>query len=406
MCGLRLAHVGAQFGINTAKPPAPGTRIADWIDMPRMATVHINDLGDVSMNSVAMYTADSENVEDAQRRLAQTLARLAFDAGNPEEIGKALRVLVESELDGLPRPGHGRTLDRWRALSSVGERDLALVKLYEGHTDALAILDELGSAAPAMSRWGVFAAEIPAFKSVIDDGREGSKPGAAVTISGAKAWCSGVRSLTHALITCSDVSGDKWLAAIALDQPGVQISTSHWHAVGMVATESADLTFERAHGWIVGASGDYLRRPGFWQGGAGIAACWYGGAVRLAKAVASAAQRSCDAHRAAHLGEIDIALTGAGACLREAAAWIDAHPRADAMRVALSTRLLVEQAATSVLTHAGRTLGAGPLCRDPSIARCMADLPVFLRQSHAERDLAALGEWHCQERSDDAKWCL
>jgi len=45
-----------------------------------------------------------------------------------------------------------------------------------------------------------------------------------------------------------------------------------------------------------------------------------------------------------------------------------------------------------VLAHAGRALGAGPLCRDARVARAMADLPVFLRQSHAERDLAGLGE--------------
>jgi hypothetical protein len=32
------------------------------------------------------------------------------------------------------------------------------------------------------------------------------------------------------------------------------------------------------------------------------------------------------------------------------------------------------------------------LCRNARFARALADLPVFLRQSHAERDLAALGE--------------
>jgi hypothetical protein len=44
------------------------------------------------------------------------------------------------------------------------------------------------------------------------------------------------------------------------------------------------------------------------------------------------------------------------------------------------------------MTHATRALGAGPLCRNARFARALADLPVFLRQSHAERDLAALGE--------------
>ncbi|RYF45730.1 MAG: acyl-CoA dehydrogenase, partial [Comamonadaceae bacterium] len=55
-------------------------------------------------------------------------------------------------------------------------------------------------------------------------------------------------------------------------------------------------------------------------------------------------------------------------------------------------RAAAEQCATTVLDHAGRALGASPLCREPAFARLFADLPVFIRQSHAERDLAALGE--------------
>ncbi|RMU46853.1 hypothetical protein ALP27_04872, partial [Pseudomonas savastanoi pv. glycinea] len=35
---------------------------------------------------------------------------------------------------------------------------------------------------------------------------------------------------------------------------------------------------------------------------------------------------------------------------------------------------------------------AGPYCKDPHFARLITDLPVFLRQSHAEQDLAALGQ--------------
>jgi hypothetical protein len=58
----------------------------------------------------------------------------------------------------------------------------------------------------------------------------------------------------------------------------------------------------------------------------------------------------------------------------------------------MRARLVVEEAATAVMNHVTRTLGAGPLCRNARFARALTDLPVFLRQSHAERDLAALGE--------------
>ena len=340
------------------------------------------------------------------RRLA-TLSAMTFDGGDAVQVGRAFACLVEAGLDVLPRPAHGQTLERWRALASVAERDLALAKLYEGHTDALAILEELGSDTPTASRWGVFAAEAPDFQSRIEYvDATNREPGAPVTVSGGKAWCSGAQALTHALITCRDQDDNHRLVALALDQPGVRISTSNWHAVGMSATASADLSFDHVRGWAVGGPDAYLSRPGFWHGGAGIAACWYGGTLRLAKAVAAAVRRASDPHRAAHLGEIDVALKGAASCLRETAAWMDANPDVDAMQIVLRTRLLVEQAATTVLTHTGRALGAGPLCRDPSIARRMADLPVFLRQSHAERDLAALGERHVREGDDDAQWCL
>jgi len=61
-----------------------------------------------------------------------------------------------------------------------------------------------------------------------------------------------------------------------------------------------------------------------------------------------------------------------------------------------------------VVEHAGRALGAAPLCRNERFARAMADLPVFLRQSHAERDLAALGERSLGQRGggDGDPWGL
>lgn len=359
--------------------------------------------------------------------LRQALASLAFDAADPAALGRALRSLIEQGLDNLPLPGHGHTLDRWRALSLVAERDLGLVKLFEGHTDALAILAELnGPSALADQRWGVFAAQAPGYETLATsreasdmaltippsqgakrtERRAGGDPRNDVECSGAKAWCSGAATLTHALLTCGDTSGKPRLVAIALDDQGVRFSAQNWHAVGMAATQSGDIALDRVRGTLVGGTNAYVTRPGFAHGGAGIAACWYGGALALAKTVRRAALARCDAHLAAHLGEIDVALAGAAAVLHASARWIDAHASADASGVALRTRLIVEHSASRVLDHACRALGAGALCRDANFARCAADLPVFMRQSHGQRDLAALGT-RCIEGDDsDATWAL
>ncbi|WP_260858461.1 acyl-CoA dehydrogenase family protein [Paraburkholderia sp. BCC1885] len=345
---------------------------------------------------------DQDSVKNPLAALDAFLARASFDASDPAALGGILRQMVDARLDRLPLPGSGQTLARWRALAAVAARDLGLVKLFEGHTDALAILAELGAVAvPAGSRWGVWAAEAPDARVLATPLADGE-----LRLAGTKAWCSGAAAVTHALVTAW-VGDAPVLAALALDQPSVSIDTHHWHAVGMQATASGDVTFDGTRAVQLGIPHGYVRRPGFWQGGAGIAACWYGAAAGLASMMAEAVAARPDAHRLAHMGAVEVALAGAAAVLHETAAQIDAHPAEDMQSATLRARLVVEAAAAAVVEHAGRALGAAPLCRNERFARAMADLPVFLRQSHAERDLAALAERSLGQRRDHGDpWLL
>jgi hypothetical protein len=285
----------------------------------------------------------------------------------------------------LPLPGHGRTRERWQALAAVAAEDLAVAKLYESHADALAILAELnGHDVPAAGSWAVWAAEPPAARlSVL-----GSGP--ALLLDGRKAWCSGAAVLQHALVTAWDSEGRQQLAAVELGQPGITVLDEDWQAVGMGRVQTPDLLFDRVPAVAVGKPGDYVDRPGFWHGGCGIAACWYGGASTLAQAVADKAAQSGDAFLRAHLGAIDVALRSLRALLIEAADWIDAQPRQPAKEHALRVRAAADQTARLVADHAGRALGAAPLCRNRTVAEHFADLAVFIRQTHAEHDLAEL----------------
>lgn len=303
-----------------------------------------------------------------------------------------LQDLVLAGSDRLPFPGSGRTLNRWRALALVAEQDLSLAKLFEGHTDALAILHELTGAGHDGRLWATWCAEPPEARlSFAQAGRA-----LQLRLNGRKAWCSGAAVVSHAIVSGWNESGEQCLAAVALDQAGVRITDQGWHAVGMADCASVNVEFNDAVGEAVGGPQAYLQRSGFWHGGAGIAACWWGGAVAIARVARAACAHRCDAHQAAHLGSIDVALQSSGAVLREAAAWIDQNPGADAHAVALRTRLVVERDAELVMHHAARAVGAGPLCKNPRFARAMADLPVFMRQSHAEKDLAALGQLNAQ----------
>lgn len=293
-------------------------------------------------------------------------------------VGKAR---VAGLLD-LPYPGSGDTRARLAGLSAWGRADLVFARLAEGHADALAILRELDGPDPGTSLWGVWAA-VP--QSV----RATPTPDGWV-LDGDRPWCSGAGMCTRALVTAQAIDGPR---LFAIDVADVDVLPGTWPAVGMAGSDSRTVRLAGVPASAVGGPDSYVRRPGFWHGGIGVAACWYGGALGVADTLFGLARTgNLGPHALAHLGAVDVELHGCRTVLAAAAAEIDTDPRRDLRRLARQVRLAAESAATQTIDRVGRALGAGPLCMDHAHARRVADLTVYLRQSHAESDLAELGE--------------
>ena len=301
----------------------------------------------------------------------------------------ALRELANSGRLAMPRPGSGDTLERWRRLTRLSFEDTVLGRLAEAHADADAILAEIGSRTVNPGEiWGVWAAEPP--MPVL----RARRVSGGWLLDGRKPWCSGATICTHALVTAR-AGDERRLFAVELDRPEVRPVPGTWHAVGMRESDSGAVDFTGVPAEPVGIPDEYLTRPGFWHGAIGVAACWYGSACAIADTLHErAAAGAADDHALAHLGAVTAALHAARRCLEDAAHRIDQDPvdhSGTARMRARTVRAVVEDAATAVLDRVGRALGAGPLCADPAHARRVADLTVYLRQSHAERDLADLG---------------
>ena len=346
--------------------------------------------------------------------------RQALAALNPAHTcGAWLKQLVQQQMDQLPIPGAGHTLARWQALAKVAACDLSLVKLFEGHTDALAILQELDAqnllgciAGRKHGCWAVWASEAPPGRVTLT---EGASP-ETVQLTGIKHWCSGALSVDFALLTAwQDDGSGPHLVALPLAQTGVNVVPDAWQAVGMAASGSFDVQLTRAAGWRVGQPGAYLSRPGFWHGGAGIAACWYGGAMGLAnslhQSMVGMPPRTGGAPRSpfklAATGRVDVVLRSTALLLIDAARWIDEHPAEDAYSTALRVRLAAQACAQQVLEDVGRALGPSPFCRNAAFARRAADLPVFIRQCSTDTDFAALGHQVLQQADGkDTPWSL
>jgi alkylation response protein AidB-like acyl-CoA dehydrogenase len=213
---------------------------------------------------------------------------------------------------------------------------------------------------------------------------------------GEKPFCSGSTCIDRALVTAECTDGYR-LLDVSVAENVVAVRPNSWPAVGMADSLSETLEFggpavptTRA----VGLPGFYLERPGFWFGGTGVAACWYGGARGLVSGVAhSVGPHSSEAvqaelgHAAAHLEVMRWAL-------ERAADEIDNDPKdvaGTARRRALLVRHAVHHAAQQVMVHTAAAGGARLLCHDPEQARRAADLYVYLAQHHGPQDAHTLG---------------
>jgi hypothetical protein len=338
------------------------------------------------------------------------------------DIEATLACAVEIGMRVPPPPGDAR--GRWEALATAAHADVAGARVLEPHLDALAILsdaqDEGWILAAELARvgvgagssWGVFAAEGR-------DTRLEARPGTdgLWSLSGVKPWCSLAESVSHALITAWTGPTERRLFAVAMRQPTVRPQSEGWVSRGLAQVRSTPVEFVDAVALPVGDDGWYLRREGFWWGGIGVAACWWGGALPLVEALADAAARpDADQFALSSYGAADARLWTARAALadaaRDARASGDrtshdhaAHDHAPAGRpptrvTAERVRAIVAAAAEDALALADRALGPGPLASDEAHARRVSDLRMYLRQHHGERDLARLGGTLVRVRSD------
>jgi alkylation response protein AidB-like acyl-CoA dehydrogenase len=290
-----------------------------------------------------------------------------------------------------PLPGGGHTFERMEVLAAVAAQDLSVGRLYEGHTDALAILAEAGrDPRPASALYGVWAARSP------EDPTTASRSGAGWVLSGTKQFCSGVGIIERALVTAEAEDGYR-LFDVDLAGAGIAAVEGSWPAVGMVGSASLTVTFDAVPvdaDRTVGGPDFYTGRPGFWFGAAGVAACWYGGAVGLVEhlldglAAAPAEHVLTEVGRAvARVGSMRHSLEGVAAGGRPGPAAVGDRARDSALEV----RDTVHAACTAVLAHVANAGGARPLGHDPAQARRAADLYVYLSQHHGPADSAQLG---------------
>jgi hypothetical protein len=354
------------------------------------STVRIRSVKDVLSSSAWPQSARDVDLESLTARASLSTHRVVDRLRFAAELGREIEPL---------RVGSAGSM--FATLAAIAAVDVQLARSVEPHLDALGILAQAGMPA-GEGTWGVFAAEAPGLALCAEPRRAGKGEGNGynagehgVSLSGTKPWCSLAAEVDHALVTANVEGGSRGLFAVDLGAPGITTHPEAWVARGMQEVPSGPVDFDAVPAQPVGEPGWYLRRPGFAWGGIGVAACWWGSAIGVARTLRDAAANAPDPWRLLAVGEVTVALADAEDALATAAAAIDSGTeRTDAAWSAEAhlARSRVRRAVDTVLQTTTQTLGPAPSATNASYASRIADLELYVLQDHGRKDLARLGE--------------
>lgn len=313
----------------------------------------------------------------------------------------------EAALPDSRRGGMSRLL---RLLAEIGRGDASIGRLYEGHTNALELVDRLGSDS-IRDRWlgsarrgaflGVWGADPPedALRFRREDGR--------LRLAGAKLYCSGADGLDAALVLARNEDGEKGNRAVLIVpvDDRLRIDRSAWTPIGMCASVSARVEFDGMtlpRDAILCDAGAYLAEPWFSSGAMRFAAVQAGVARGLAEAAAAhlaAHGRETAPHQAARLADAAAAVAGLEGLLETAAdAWDegcapDALPAAAARAAAFGhlARVAAERALLEAADIAQRAVGLAALMAGHPLNRRLRDALTYVRQPNPDGAKEAAG---------------
>jgi alkylation response protein AidB-like acyl-CoA dehydrogenase len=283
------------------------------------------------------------------------------------------------------------------ALRLIGRASLPLGRLYEGHVNALRLVQRYGT--PAQARAAASDAAAGLLFAVWNTEAAGEPPltirpdGALV---GRKILCSGAGHVARGLVTARDAATPEAPPRMLLIPlaPGDRADLSGWTAQGMRASATGAMDFTGIAvdpGMPIGQPGDYGRQPDFSAGAWRFAAVHCGGLEAVLGTLRDHLRRTGrggDPHQAARLGQAAIAAGTARLWVEAAATRAEApDAREEAVAFVNLARLAVERAALDVLELAQRSVGLAAFLHPNPLERLCRDLATYLRQPAPDRAL-------------------
>ncbi len=293
-------------------------------------------------------------------------------------------------------------------LSIVGWGDLSLARLYEGHINALLLVQQFGASdqiehvARDAGRGLVFGV----WNTEGADGLRLTKSDNGFRLEGGKTFASGAGSIERPLVTARDDSGGWQMLLLEMERTPSSVDRDSWRTFGMRASQSfaIDLSGARIENHqLIGRDGDYYRQPWFSGGAVRFCAAQLGGAAALldlAREELLARGRAGDPLQRERIGIASSAIASGFAMLDTAASLADRsqfcggpciEDESFITYVGL-TRTTIERLCLETMELVEQSLGADSLMATHPAARIAADLRLYLRQPAPDATLLGAAE--------------
>ncbi len=307
-------------------------------------------------------------------------------------------------LDGSPETA----LEMLLLLKEIGRGNLSVGRVYEGHVNALHLIQTFGTDA-LIAQTAVDAGQhglvFGVWNTEASDGVKIEPIGnGRYQLHGSKTFASGAGHVLRPIVPGALPDSGWQMTIIPMDRVSVDVDPSWWKPIGMRASASYKVDFtgvELDETDLLGAPGDYHRQPWFNAGAVRFAAVQLGGAVALLDAMRDylrGLNRTEDPFQRARAGEAAIAIEGANLWLQGAAKHVDLTPDRDrfddptpSIAYANMTRLAIERTCQDVMRLVEHSVGARGLLRPHPVERIVRDLTLYLRQPAPDAALTNSG---------------
>jgi alkylation response protein AidB-like acyl-CoA dehydrogenase len=269
-------------------------------------------------------------------------------------------------------------------LRLLGSADLSVARLFEGHVNAVSLVerygdpDQLAALSEHIAKGGLSAVWGA-------DDANGLKVENA-TLIGRKILASGAGFVTDPIVTAKDDSGQfMCLLHLSMDEA---IDLSGWNAQGMRSTATGAIVLTGIGVFsenVIGLAGDFMRQPYFSGGAWRFCAAHVGATERLVDLFRDhlvATNRGGDPYQLQRLAQCVAAVKTARSWVEEAARRLSGEEAESSNVVAYAnlTRMVTERCALDAMEAVQRGMGLISFIRPNPIERISRDLATYLRQ--------------------------